>query len=59
MPPRGGGRSVPSMTRTSAFNLVFEAVMPALGIALLLGAPAGIALALAAAAALAIAALAR
>jgi hypothetical protein len=59
MPPGPGGRSVASMTRTSAFNLVFEAVMPALGIALLLGASAAVALALAAAATVAIAALAR
>ena len=59
MPQESGLRSVASMTRTAAFNLVFEAVMPALGVALLLGGSAVLALALAALATRAILALAR
>jgi hypothetical protein len=54
-----GGRTVVPMTRSAAFALVFEAVMPALGIALLLGASAAPAFALAALATLAIFAVAR
>jgi hypothetical protein len=38
MPPRSPRRTVLGMTRSAAFSVVFEAVMPALGLALVLGA---------------------
>jgi hypothetical protein len=50
-------RSVPNMTRSAAVSVVFEAVMPALGVALLLGASVLPAVAIAAAVTLAVVAL--
>jgi len=38
MPPGHRLRTVLGMTRSSAFSVVFEVVMPALGLALVLGA---------------------